>query len=199
MSMCTAITAATSMPTAKPAITTTTTTATIPTTSPPSCSRASALLIRNVSTSSWAAWCRSSARRCCATRACCRCWGPTARSCSKGCIKSWAATWAQSGARPKPVAVKWCLLVKIYQKTYLSADWNNVWYKLHQFCGRNRTRLTACRNSWQAWQSRYPRHRRHAHNPGIVPPLHGGVGTGSEGRRSPSGQRLSRTHPLLRC
>jgi hypothetical protein len=49
--------------------------------------------------SSSAAWCRSSVRACCATRACCDAGAPTARWCSRACIKSWAATWAQSGAK----------------------------------------------------------------------------------------------------
>jgi hypothetical protein len=33
------------------------------------------------------------------------------------------------------VAAKWYLLARIYRKTSLLADWNNVWYKLTGFCG----------------------------------------------------------------
>jgi hypothetical protein len=35
----------------------------------------------------------------------------------------------------KRAAARWCLLVKIYRKMSLFADWNSVWYKLPRFYG----------------------------------------------------------------
>src|SRR5476649_2951456 len=106
-----------------------------PTTSPPSSSKARAPSTPPNWKNSSTALSRSTVRACCATKAYCGCTVANARWCSRACTRSWAATSAPNGAKPTSVAAKWYLLAKIYRKTSLLADWNNVWYKLSGFYG----------------------------------------------------------------